>query len=54
MSSLNWSTYLKFFLLAALVGFALVIISGFWHILTMLLFIAVAVSLWKGRRAFTK
>jgi len=37
-----WKTYLQAIVLLAITGFVLVIVSGFWHVLTLLLIAALA------------
>lgn len=46
MKAPNWSQYFIAITLLAIAGFALVILSGFWHILALLLIAAALVWLW--------
>ncbi len=54
MNTSAWNFYFKAFLGIALVGFLLVIASGFWHVLLALLVLAVAGWIWQCRRAVIK
>lgn len=54
MNTPDWILYFKTFLCVALVGFALVIASGFWHVLFILLLLVVATCVWRARRAFIR
>lgn len=42
----TWKTALQIFMLLSMAGFALVILSGYWHILTLLLLATVFTWLW--------
>ncbi len=52
MNNPDWSFYFKAFLVIALGGFVLVIASGFWHVLLVLILLAAVTWLWRVRRAF--
>ena len=41
----TWKSYLQAIVLLAIAGFALIIVSGFWHVLTLVLVVAAA-GLW--------
>ena len=45
--NLNWNQCLKAIMVLAIVGYALVIYRGFWPVLTLLVFSAVALCLWR-------
>ena len=40
---MHWTKYLQILVLLAIAGFALVVISGFWHVLALLIIAAVVV-----------
>ena len=42
----TWKTLLQILALLSIVGFVLIIVSGFWHILALLLIAAVVLWLW--------
>jgi hypothetical protein len=46
MKTTPWSQYLVVITLLAIAGFALVILSGFWHVLALLLVAVALVWLW--------
>lgn len=46
MKTPTWSQLLVAITLLAMAGFALVILSGFWHVLALLLIAVVVVWLW--------
>jgi len=42
----SWQTYLQVLVLLAIVGFALIILSGFWHVILVLVIAALVAWLW--------
>jgi hypothetical protein len=44
---LTWKSALQIFVFLALVGFALIIVSGYWHVLALVVFGAALLWLWR-------
>jgi uncharacterized membrane protein len=44
---MSWSKYLQILVLLAIAGFALVVLSGYWHVLALLIIGAVVVLIWR-------
>ena len=42
----TWKTCLQILVLLAIVGFALVIVSSYWHVLALLIIAALVLWLW--------
>jgi hypothetical protein len=43
----TWKTALQIFVVLALVGFALIIVSGYWHVLALIVIGAAVLWLWR-------
>lgn len=43
----TWRTFLQIIVLLSIAGFALVILSGYWHIMALLVIAAIVIWLWR-------
>lgn len=43
----TWTTFLQIIVLLSIAGFALVILSGYWHVLALLVIGAIVLWLWR-------
>jgi hypothetical protein len=50
----SWKTLLQIIALLSIGGFALMIVSGFWHVLAGLLLAVALFGLWRNRSAAKK
>jgi hypothetical protein len=48
MTMPSWKTFLQVLVLLAIAGFVLTILSGFWHVLALLILAIALLSLWRG------
>lgn len=46
----SWNQSFNAIILLSIAGFALVIASGFWHVLALLIIAAAVILLWRRRR----
>ena len=50
----SWKTFLQILVLLSIGGFTLMILSGFWHLLALILFAAALLWLWRSWPAAKK
>ena len=50
----SWKTFLQIIALLAIGGFALMIVSGFWHVMAGMVLAVALFGLWRNRPAAKK
>jgi hypothetical protein len=46
----SWTKCLQILVMLAIAGFTLVVVSGFWHVLALLIIAAVVALIWQNSR----
>ena len=50
----SWTKCLQTLVLLAIAGYTLVVVSGYWHVLALLIIAAVVILIWRNSRGLRR